>query len=305
VTPAPRAPVATAGAAPAAPRPDRAGRAGRAGWAHRGLALGVLAVWLLPVFVLVTTSLNPPDRSATRGLLPTPVSLASYGRVLSADGDWRASLLDTAGLALCVTVLVVGLAVLAAFGLGQWATRPDGPSSPRDRSGTAVLLAAAAVIPIQVIAGPVTDTLARVGLAALLPGLVLVHVALGLPFALLVLRGALDRDVTAWLKAQRIAGQSRWRTLAGFARRASVRSAVIAVAVIEFALVWNDLVVGLLFGAPDVVPLGPLVLGESRQFVTNSAPLAAISVVGSLVPLVLVVRARRHVLDAVFRQGLR
>ena len=81
--------------------------------------------------------------------------------------------------------------------------------------------------------------------------------------------------------------------------------AVVAVAVLEFVQVWNDLVVGLLFSGPDGIPLGLLLYGQSRQFVANSGPLAATSVLVSVLPVLLVVLARRQVVAGLVSGAIR
>jgi alpha-glucoside transport system permease protein len=111
----------------------------------------------------------------------------------------------------------------------------------------------------------------------------LVHVALGLPFAVLVLRNALADLPPDQLRRERAGGgevAALWRL------RKALRPALLAVCVLEFVQVWNDLVVGLLFAGAEV-PAGVLLYGQARQFVGGSGELAASALVISALPVVL------------------
>ena len=72
--------------------------------------------------------------------------------------------------------------------------------------------------------------------------------------------------------------------------------ALVAVAALEFVLVWNDFVVAFLFGGPGFSPVGMVLFGQSRQFVTNAGVLAAGAVVASLLPLLVVLGAQRSII---------
>jgi alpha-glucoside transport system permease protein len=81
--------------------------------------------------------------------------------------------------------------------------------------------------------------------------------------------------------------------------------AVVAVSVLEFVQVWNDLVVGLLFSGPDAAPLALFLYGQTRQFVANSGTLAAGSVISSILPVLLVILARRQLVAGLVSGGIR
>src|SRR5439155_11020280 len=148
-----------------ADRPDRARRLLRG---TGRLVPPVAAVaWLFPLAVLVATSLHAPRDAATAGWWSAPVGLGSYRDLLRGD-RFRQSLGFTLGLAVLVTVVVLVVAVLAAYSLAGL----TGSAA----NGTGVLLLAAAVVPIQVIAGPVNEVLGVVRLAGSAYGLALVHV---------------------------------------------------------------------------------------------------------------------------------
>src|SRR5262249_38297005 len=108
----------------------------------------------------------------------------------------------------------------ASLGLSLRANAADGPQpvarlvEPAER--TRPVHPGRTSVPVQVIAGPVTEVLGVVRLAGTTAGLALVHVALGLPFAVLVLRNALADVPAAQLRRARLTGRRElavlWRT---------------------------------------------------------------------------------------------
>jgi alpha-glucoside transport system permease protein len=256
-------------------------------------SLAALA-WAFPLLVLVATALHAPRDAARSGWWTGPLRLDSYREVFGGELLTR-SLLFTLVLAVVVTVVVLVAGICAAY--------PIAWLSGARAQAVGVLLVAAAVVPVQVIAGPVTEVLGVVRLAGTASGLALVHVALGLPFAVLVLRNALADVPAAQVRQARLTGRRELAVLWRIAR--SVWPAVLAVGVLEFVQVWNDLVVGLLFSGPDGTPLGLFVYGQARQFVANSGPLAATSVVASVLPLVLIISARRYVVAGLVSGAIR
>lgn len=260
--------------------PDRRRRLAEA------VGLGAVVAWMVPLLVLGATSLHAPREAATRSWWSAPFGWGSYVR-LEATGI-IASLELTAILATVVALAVLAVALLAVRALA------DMP--PAAAQVTVVVLLAAAVVPVQVVAGPITEVLAWAGLSGQLSQvrLVLVHMALGVPLAVVVLWLARARPSLGRLQAVWHTG-TPGRSLPDRIRAVlDAEPAVVAVFVLVFVQVWNDFVVGLLFGGPNAVPLGLRLYGESRQFVANTGVLAAGSVVASIVPLLLVVLNHRR-----------
>ncbi len=272
-------------AAPGAPAPRRVARL---------LTAGAVVAWLLPLGVLVATSLQRPVDAATRAWWSSSPSLDSYRDLVAGGELWR-TLGFTLVLATVVTAAVLGVALLAAYPLA-WLTGPAAQA-------TGLLLMAASVVPVQVIAGPVNEVLGVVLSSGTSRGLALVHVALGLPFAVLVLRNAFADLPAEQVRAARVGGRHWWGTLRLLVRHS--RPAVVAVAVLEFVQVWNDLAVGLLFSGPGTVPLGLFLAGQTRGFVAGSGLLAAGSVLASVLPVLLVVLARRQLVAGLVAGGVR
>ncbi|WP_405433208.1 hypothetical protein [Micromonospora sp. NBC_00617] len=276
---------ATPGPTPTTPPPRRL---------FRLLVAGGAVAWLIPLVVLVATSAHGQVDAAARGWWSAPPGTGSYAALLGGGELWRA-LGFTLLLATVVTATVLLVALLAAYPLA-WLTGPAAQA-------TGLLLMAATVVPVQVIAGPVNEVLGVVLSSGTARGLALVHVALGVPFAVLVLRNAFADLPAEQVRGARLGGRRWWGTLHRLARHNL--PAVIAVSVLEFVQVWNDLAVGLLFSGPEATPLGLFLAGQSRGFVSNSGVLAAGSVLASVLPVVLMVLARRQLVAGLVSGGVR
>jgi len=261
---------------------------------RRTVLLAASVLWLFPLAVLLGTAWQTPRDAAVSGWWHRPTSLESYRVALQGDDLWR-SLLLTGALALVVACVVTGVALLAASAIA-WT-----PTVPAQLAGFVLL--GAAVVPVQVVAGPIDDVLRTLHLTDTTFGLGLVHVALGLPFAVLLLRNALSDVELDRLRRARLAGRREWEVVWNLAP--SAVTTAIAVFVLEFVQVWNDFVVGLLFGGPNAAPLGVVLHGQSRQFVASSGALAASAVIASVVPLLLVLVVRRRIVSGLVSGALR
>ncbi|MEU5906997.1 hypothetical protein ABZ780_21805 [Micromonospora sp. NPDC047467] len=279
-------PRAEAGSKPTPPAPPRR--------LFRLLAAAAAVAWLIPLVVLVATSAHGQVDAAARGWWSAPPGAGSYRALLTGGELWRA-LGFTLLLATVVTATVLVIALLAAYPLA-WLTGPAAQA-------TGLLLMAATIVPVQVIAGPVNEVLGVVLSSGTARGLALVHVALGVPFAVLVLRNAFADLPAEQVRGARLGGRRWWGTLRRLGRHNL--PAVVAVSVLEFVQVWNDLVVGLLFSGPEATPLGLFLAGQSRGFVSNSGVLAAGSVLASVLPVVLIVLARRQLVAGLVAGGVR
>ncbi|MQY30388.1 hypothetical protein [Nocardia aurantia] len=192
---------------------------------------------------------------------------------------WRA-MQNTLEVAAWATALMLGAALPVAYQLA--ALRPERMPA----RWSVVLLVVLAVLPAQMYVGPIRQAAESLSLTGLSGAtLILVHAAIGLPMAVLILRGALlppsdsaeagtPRGSTAPASAVL---QTMWRA----------RAAVGAVAVLELIQVWNDFFVGLLVSGADISPWSVLLWGEAREFNEKTSYLAAGALVSAVPPVLL------------------
>ncbi|MFB9472471.1 ABC transporter permease subunit [Nonomuraea salmonea] len=262
--------VTWAGSTPSAQPPATSGR--------RLWPLGgaVSVLWLLPFAALLITSLRDPVAAARSGWWNgEPWTLGSYAEALS-DSAFTGALGTTFLRAVTVVCVVLLAAVPAAYVLAHEHLLPR-------RTWRPVLLVsvALAVLPPQAFAVPLQQTLSPLGTA---PALTIVHAALVLPLAVLVLHNAFVRVPAPML------ARDRWE-LVHFVREA--RPSVVLAGVLTFVLVWNDAIVGLLLNWPSGDHLPLILLEQARHFMSAASPLAAQAVLATAVPvLVLAVTAR-------------
>jgi alpha-glucoside transport system permease protein len=264
-------PVAVVPHDPSLGRPKPSKRVRRIGWT---VGFAVSLVWILPAVVLVATALHSPREAGLRGWWSlSGIGFSSFAAAANI-GLFRA-LLSTVLIAGAATAVLLVIAVPTAYlvawgGLPQWLGRVV-------TSAFVVL----AVTPVQMYAAPLRDAISAAGLAGSRIALALVHAAAGLPFAVLLLRSAFA-SAPPVLVSEALQGPARQSAVLATVQR-TYRPAVVAVAVLEFVLVWNDFIVGFLISGPGTTPLSLVLWGEARQFSASSGTVAAAAVV-SLCP---------------------
>lgn len=268
-------------------------RASRPRWIAGVAVVAAVALWLAPLLTLLLTSLRSPEHAAVAGWWapqqggPGQGAFASYAEVL-AGGELWGVLASTASRAVSATVLLLGVAVLAAYVLA-W-----GELSRRAVRALVTLLAVLAVLPLQAVAEPLQEAFARLRLLGAPSALTLVHVALGVPFAVLVLRtafAAVPRTEVVRARVAAVDAPSAFPTVV-----ARSWTAVLAVGVFEFVQVWNDFAVGLLLGGPENGLITMALDQQARQFATSAGTTAATAIISLVLPLALVLVTGRWVI---------
>ncbi|MER6948276.1 ABC transporter permease subunit [Nonomuraea sp. NPDC000554] len=253
-----------------------------------GPAIGLVtaAVWSLPLLVLGLTSVREPKEAALSGWWSGGYGLGSYAEAF-AGGELAGALTTTAVRALVAAALVVSVAAPAAFVL-TWG------GLPRTVRLTLIALAGVlAVAPPQAVAGPLFSTLKGLGVLGAPAFLTLIYAALGLPLAILMLRNAFASVPHSEVRRDLMRPDPGTALFTVLTHR---RSALVAVAVVQFVLVWNDLVVGLVLGGSTAGQVTTAMVGQARQFVTSSGPLAAGSMTALLITLLVIGSTWRHLL---------
>ncbi|WP_219419756.1 carbohydrate ABC transporter permease [Pseudonocardia nigra] len=292
-----RAPAAHVEALP--PGPPRRSVAARivgrlAGPAVR-IALVLIAIfWLVPVVGLLAASLRPESRNTGSAwwsvfTAPTELTLANYAELL-ADSTVLRSFGNTVLIAVPSTVLVVVIGSLAAYALA-WIEFPG-------RDWVMIGVVALLVVPIQVALIPVAGIFGATGLYGSIAGVVLFHVAFGLPFAVFLLRNffvGIPRDL---LEAARMDGGRElmifWRLVLPIAL-----PAIASLAIFQFLWVWNDLLVALVFADQSSAPITVALRSQLRQFGSNVDLLASGAFLSMIVPLVVFFAFQRYFVQGV------
>lgn len=250
----------------------------------------VVALWLVPFVTLVLTSLRSNRDAAVAGWwVPgrDGLGLDSY-RAAFAGGELGSVLWATGVRATLSTAVLVVLAVPAAHALA------GGAFPARVQRVLVTVTAVLAVVPVQAVASPLEKAFNVLHLSGSPALLTIIHVAFGVPFAVLLLRPAF-RVALRGSPGRRPGRTGERAQLLDRRVLGQVWPSVLAVAVLEFVFVWNDLVVSLILSGPQSGSIMLTLFGQVRNFATSSGVLAASGVVSMAVPLVLVLVTGRWV----------
>lgn len=233
----------------------------------------VVAVMLVPLVGIVLTALRPASDVAADGwwhLVAAPdLSLVNLRTVLSdgtTGGMWAATL-DTLAVTVPAVLLTSGLAIVTVDAIDRL--------RPGAARGARFLLVSAAAVPLAAVLPPLVEALDAVGVQGSPVALWLVHTAVGLPFAALVIGAATSRRRGAWSPER-----------------------VLVAAAIQFVLIWGDLlvassVVGGEASGPEPVAVRLASLVASRGEELHLV--AAAAVVTLAVPVVVALSVRSSI----------
>ena len=269
---------------------------------RRGLGNGVVQaflvviglVWLTPLAGLLLSSMRSSQDSSSSGwwtsiTSPGQLSLDNYSALLKNAGITRA-FWNTVLISVPATALVVILAALAAYAFA-WLDFPG-------REPVFLVVVALLVVPVQIGLLPVAKLFGALGLFGTIPGVVLFHVAYGLPFAVFLLRNYFAEMPKEMLEAARMDGGSEWRIFTRLVLPVG-RPAIASLAIFQFLWVWNDMLVALLFADPSSQPLTVELQSQIRQFGSNIDVLAPGAFVSLIVPVVVFFAFQRHFVQGV------
>lgn len=251
-----------------------------AGWA------ALAALTLLPLLALATQSLARgwffPD------LIPREWTLDAFRR-LADDPATREAFAESIVVGVLVTGLSVALAVPAARALVLGRMR-------RARLlGMAFLLPT--VLPPLALAMGLNVALLRLGAAGGLGAVVVAHLVATLPYAVLVLAGALTRYDPGYERQAAALGAGPWRIL-GRVFMPLAAPAIAVTAALAFVVSWSQYLLTLLPGSGEVVTMPVLLLAASGG--GNPTATAALALVAAVPPAIAVLLVVRH-LDAIGR----
>ena len=222
----------------------------RATWTVR-LGLGIVcALWTIPLIGTLINSFRTRDAQRSTGwwtaiaspLDVTQWTLDNYQATLfttSPDGvHMGQAFVNSLIVTLPATVIPILIAAFAAYAFTfmQW----------RGRDVLFVIFVCLLVVPNQVALVPLLKIYGAVGLTGTFLGVWLVHVAFGLPLAVFILRSYMSRLPRAVIECARVDGASHFTAFWRLVVPMSV-PAFVSFAILQFVVVWGDLLMALLF----------------------------------------------------------
>ena len=300
---------APAGSSPAAATSSTAGAGGR-GDRSRGplgrvvdrLSSGVVSIllvvigvlWLVPTIGLAISSLRQPSDINSTGWWtvltePAQLTIENYSELLEND-RMVSAFWNTVIITVPTTLLVVLIASFAAYAFA-WIDFPG-------RDVLFLVVIALLVVPIQVALIPVARLYGDIGIYGDVLGVILFHVAFGLPFAIFLLRNffaGIPRDL---LEAARMDGASELTVFFRVVMPLGL-PAIASLMIFQFLWVWNDLLVALVFARPDSAPLTIAIREQTRQFGSNLDVIAPGAFLSMIVPLLVFFAFQRYFVQGV------
>lgn len=264
--------------------PKKDGFAAKIGrWSRRAplqIFLAVIALlWLVPTLGLFFTSIMPPDLITQDGWWkffsdPSIATFDNYKAVFNNE-DLTNAIWTTVQIAVGNTVILVLVSAMAGYAFA-WLEFPG-------RDALFVVVIGLLVVPLQTALIPIFKIYQGTGLFDTVLGLILFHVAFGLPFGIFLMRNffvGIPKDI---LESARIDGASELKIFFKLMLPLAL-PAIASLAIFQFLWTWNDLIVALTYGN-DTQPITVAIFTQLRQFGTNIELIAPASFVSMLIPL--------------------
>ena len=251
-------------------------------WILGAICTAMALFLLLPIVFIVALSFG----SSRWLIFPPPGWTLKWYEDLFADPRWIEAALTSAKIGLIVMVLSVVLGLLASFALVRGTFR-----------GQAVLRAfflTPMVLPVVIVAVALYAAFLRLGINGTLPGFVIAHLIVALPFAIITISGALETFDPAIEDAAVLCGASPWEarlrvTLPG------IRHGLFSAAIFSFLISWDEVVLAIFMASPSLQTLPVKVWTTLRQDLTPVIAAASTLLVALTIILM--------ILAALFRKG--
>ena len=253
--------------------------------------LGLL--WLIPTLGLFLTSILPAQAFTVKGWWqifskPSLATWSNYHHVLH-NHTITHSLWITLQIAVGNTLIVVIVGALAGYAFA-WLEFPG-------RDWIFLIVIGLLVVPLQMALIPMFTLYNHLSLYDTVLGIILFHVAFGLPFAIFLLRNffaGIPKDI---MESARIDGANELWIFVRLILPLGL-PAIASLAIFQFLWTWNDLIVALTFGN-NVQPITVAIFSNLRQFGANIDLIAPASFISLLIPLAVFFAFQRY-----FVQGL-
>ncbi len=219
------------------------------------LMLGLFALfYLMPLFVMVTTSFKSLDEIRTGDLisLPREVTFEAWRTAWSqactgiqCEGV-RPYFWNSVLIAIPAVLISTLIGALNGYVVAQW--RFKGANL------FFALMLFGCFIPFQVVLLPMARTLGLMGMAGTIPGLIFVHVIYGLGFTTLFFRNYYVSIPSELTKAAKVDGAGFFRIFWSIFLPLSLPIIVVTV-IWQFTQIWNDFLFGVSFSQAGTQPV--------------------------------------------------
>ena len=219
------------------------------------LLLCIFALYyMMPLFVMITTSLKNLEEIRTGSLmsLPREITLAAWSTAWSSActgiqcEGLRPYFWNSVLLAVPAVVISTIIGAINGYVVAQWRFKLS--------NILFALMLFGCFIPFQVVLLPMARVLGMTGLAGSIGGLIFVHVIYGIGFTTLFFRNYYVTIPVELVKAAKVDGASFWRIFFSIFLPLSIPIIVVTV-IWQFTQIWNDFLFGVSFSQAGTQPI--------------------------------------------------
>ncbi|HEX4222612.1 MAG TPA: carbohydrate ABC transporter permease [Pseudonocardiaceae bacterium] len=251
------------------------------------LAGGISVLWLLPIALVLVTSIRSFDDIAQYGIggWPHSFTLSGFAQAWTAGGEARA-LLNSFIVTIPTVIITLALASMAAFALARY-------EIPFRRS-ILLLMLGGNLLPPQILLVPVSKLSELFGIYDTLTALIVVQTGFGLGFYTFVLQGFM-RAIPGEIQQAAVIDGASPRQIFLRIILPLTRPALAALAALAFTWVFNDLLWSITVIRTDTnMPVTPALIGLQGQYVSSWNVIAAGSVIAALPTVLVFLRFQKH-----------
>ncbi|MBV2354085.1 carbohydrate ABC transporter permease [Streptomyces sp. J2-1] len=260
----------------------------RAATAGFHLGAGLLSVlWLLPIVLVLVTSLRSFDDIAANGLgsLPHSFTLGNF-RQAWVDGGQQRALINSLIVTVPCVLITLALAAMAAFALSRY----DMPL----RRTLLLLMLGGNLLPPQILLIPVSKLSELMGIYDTLSALIGVQIGFGVGFYVFVLHGFMRSIPDEIQQAAVVDGAGPWQIFWRIILPLT-RPALAALGALAFTWIFNDLLWAITVLRSDTkMPITAALIGLQGQYVSMWNVIAAGSVIAAAPTVAVFLRFQRH-----------
>ncbi|CAH0346481.1 carbohydrate ABC transporter permease [Bacillus sp. CECT 9360] len=194
------------------------------------LLIGLSLLFLMPVYVMIVTSLKPLEEVTLSEMwkLPSTLDFSSYATAFS---KLAPNLMNSFYLVIPATIISALLGSLNGYVLSKWKFK--------GANTVFTLILFGMFIPYQSILIPMIQFLREIGLYNTIPGLVFVHVVYGIPITTLMFRNFYASIPDEMIESAMIDGAGFLRIFRYIIMPLSITGFVV-VAIWQFTNIWNE-----------------------------------------------------------------
>ncbi|MFK3671904.1 carbohydrate ABC transporter permease [Leifsonia aquatica] len=210
----------------------------------KGVLVALLLVFtLFPVYWMLSSAFDKRASSGGQSLIPQEFTLDNFAYVLT-EGGFDVFLRNSLIVAVAVVVISAVLALLASVAVARF--------NFKFRTAMLFMILSVQMVPLEALVIPLFVQVRDLGLLNQLLGLIVVYVALSLPFGIWMLRGFVAAVPVELEEAAYLDGASWWRMFRSVLFPL-VMPGLVATSVFAFITAWNEFIFAmtLLGGASD------------------------------------------------------